>query len=126
MSNSNGFRIRGLNQDSNRVSVQSNVQNTWMLTRRKWSAMSPMWHDVGMTKDELIILKCQDGAASAEVQIEPLGDDAGTLIADSSRRVTKTLRVGMKYVFSLEPGEALVIRGSRIAHPTGPGAGMSV
>lgn len=126
MSGSNGFRIRGLNQDANRVSVQSNVQTTWMLTRRKWDALLPKWHDVGIAHNELIVIKCQDGAASAEIELEPLGDRAGTLIADSSRKAAKTLRVNQKYVFTLEPGEAIILRNSTIVHPSGPGAGLSV
>lgn len=123
---SNGFRVRGLNQASNRVSVQSNVQDTFMLTRRKWGGLMPKWHDVGMAKDELIVIKCQDGADSAEIEIEALGDKAGTLIAQSSRRGARTLRVGRKESFAMEPGEALILRGSMLIHPQGSGAGMSV
>ena len=126
MSDTNGFRIRGLNQDSNRVSVQSNVATTWMLTRRKFAGLLNKWHDVGMMRDEIIVIKCQDGAASAEIEIEPLGERAGALIAQSSRKETKTLRVGVCYCWALEPGESLILRSQNIVYPKGPGAGLSV
>lgn len=119
---SNGFRIRGLNPDSDRVSVQSNVQTTWMLPYRRWGL--PIWKDVGITRDELIILKCQGGDAAIELQ--PLGDRAGTLVANSSRHASKTLRVGQRYRFELERGEALVIRSTSIVHPSHGGAGLTV
>ncbi|MGH7748806.1 MAG: hypothetical protein ACREQ5_29195, partial [Candidatus Dormibacteria bacterium] len=122
----NGFKLRGLNQDAGRVAVQSNVQTTWMLTRHRSGTTKPIEHEVGMTKNELIVIKCQDGAGYAAIELKPLGDAAGTLIAESSRKATKTLRVGSKYRFELDPGEALVLRSTAIVHPTGPGAGMMV
>lgn len=124
MADSNGFKLRGHNSAANRVSVQSNVQTTWMLGRARDGA--PQWHEIGMTRDELIVIKCQDGAESAEIEIIPLGDRAGTLIGDSSRRGARTMRVGTSYIWVLEPGEALVLRTSRIVHPTHAGAGLSV
>lgn len=128
MSASNGFRIRGLNPDSDRVSVQSNVQTTWFLSapRKGNAGQSPRkeWQEVGMTRDELVVLKCQGGTAAIELQ--PLGDRAGTLIAQSSRKSTQTLRVGSKYRFELDPGEAVVMRCTNIVYPIGPGAGLAV
>lgn len=121
----NGFRIRGLNPASNRVSIQSSHQDTFMLTRRKWAGLVNKWHEVGQAQNELIVIKCQDGADSAEIELEALGDKVGTLIVDSSRRGARSLRVGTKQVFVLQPGEALVLRGEHIKHPTGPGAGLS-
>lgn len=106
----NGFRIRGLNQASNRVSVQSSHQDTFMLTRRKWGGLPPKWHEVGQAQNELIVIKCQDGAESAEIELEALGDKVGTLIVDSSRRGAKSLRVGRPHVFVLQPGESLILR----------------
>jgi len=119
---SNGFRIRGLNADSDRVAVQSSVQSTWMLPYKRWGIAQ--WRDVGIHRDELIVLKCQGG--EAELEVEPLGDKAGTLIAQSSRHATRTLRVGQRYRFALERGEALVLRSTHILHPTHAGAGMTV
>jgi len=124
MSNCNGFKLRGLNPASDRVSVKSSVQSTWMLTYKRLK--TPVTHEVGMTKNELVIIKCEDGADSAEVEITPLGDKAGTMIAESSRKATRTLRVGTKYRWALEPGEALVCRTSMIVYPVSPGAGLTV
>lgn len=122
----NGFRIRGLNQAANRISIQSSEQPTWMLTRRKFAGLLPKWHEVGQAQNELIIVKCQDGADWAEIEIEPLGDKVGVLIAQSSRRGTRSLRVGSSHVFALEPGESLVLRSELIVYPTHAGAGLSV
>jgi hypothetical protein len=106
----NGFRIRGLNGASNRVSVQSSHQQTFMLTRRKFAGLLPKWHEVGQAQNELIVIKCQDGADSAEIELEALGDKVGALIVDSSRKSAKSLRVGRPQVFTLEPGESLILR----------------
>lgn len=114
--------MRGLNPASDRVSIKSSVQTTWMLTYKRLK--TPVSHEVAMAKNELVVLKCEDGADSAEVEIVPLGDKAGTMIVESSRKATRTLRVGGKYQWALEPGEALVCRTSTIVHPTSAGAGM--
>jgi hypothetical protein len=119
---SNGFRLRGLNADSDRVAVQSSISSTWMLTYKRWGFNQ--WSDVCIHRDELIVLKCQGG--EAELELEPLGDKAGALIAQSSRRATRTMRVGQRYRFALERGEALVLRSTNILHPTHAGAGMTV
>jgi hypothetical protein len=124
MSGCNGFKIRGQNQDSNRVSIQSNVQTTWMLTYRRPGAAGPIWHEVGMLRDELIVIKCQGG--EAVIEIEPLGDAAGTLIAQSSRKSTQTLRCGSRYRWELERGESLVMRCTNIVYPISAGAGLAV
>lgn len=126
MSGSNAFRIRGINQAANRVSVQSSVQDTFMLTRRKFAGLLPKWHDVTMSRDELVVIKCQDGADFAEVEIEITSDKAGTFIARSSRGSSTSMGAGDKKVFTLQPGEALVLQGENIRHPTGQGAGISV
>lgn len=126
MSTCNGFKLRGLNPAFNRVSVKSNVQTTWNPTYKKPGAKSPASYEVAMTRNELIVLKCEDGAEHAVVEMQPLGDAAGTMIVESSRKGTRTLRVGGKYRWELDPGEALICRTSNITHPTGVGAGLTV
>lgn len=125
MSTCNGFKLRGLNQHFNRVSVKSNVQTTWSPDYKSQGGKTKTY-EIGMLRDELIILKCEDGAEHAELEIVPLGDGAGTMIAESSRGATKTLRVGSKYRWQLKPGEALICRCSRIVYPNTVGAGMTV
>lgn len=126
MAECNGFKLRGQNQASGRISVKSTIHSTWMITYKKpWSLM-PVEREVIMQKDELIILKCEDGADFPVVEIKPLGDKAGVMIVQSSRRGHRTLRVGKWERWELEPGEALVCRTSAIAHPRGNGAGLIV
>jgi hypothetical protein len=124
MSTCNGFKLRGLNSAINRVSVKSNVQTTWSPTYKKPGAKTPASYEVAMMQNELIILKCEDGAEIAVIEITPLGDAAGTMIVESSRKATRTLRVGTKYRWEVDPGENLICRTSTIVHPTGPGAGL--
>src|SRR6266436_1573730 len=126
MSTCNGFKLKGMNQHFNRVSVKSNVQTTWSPTYKTPGAKKAKEYEVGMLRDELIVLKCEDGAEVAELEIVPLGDGAGTMIAESSRGATKTLRVGSKYRWELQPGEALICRCSRMVYPNSPGAGLVV
>lgn len=126
MSDCNGFKLRALNQDCNRVAVKSSVATTWMMTYKDRVLSMPKEFDVAMDKNEIVVLKCEDGAGHAAIEIRPLGDNVGTIIAQSSRKGIKTLRVGEKYRFELDPGESLVIRGSRIIHPTNSGAGLPV
>lgn len=113
----NGFKLRGLNQDSNRVAVKSSVATTWMLTYLRPGAKRPIYHDVAMNRDELIVIKCEDGSGHAAIEITPLGEKVGTIIAQSSRKSTKVLRVGVAYRFEMDPGESIVLRGSKIIHP---------
>lgn len=122
----NGIKVRPLNQDCNRIAVKSSVQTTWMMTYKKRVLAKPESYDIAMDRDELLVLSFQDGSGGAEIEIEPLGDRVGTLIAQSSRGPTRTLRVGQKYPIALSPGESIVLRGSNIVHPRHMGAGMSV
>jgi hypothetical protein len=132
MADCNGFKVRGLNQAAGRVSVKSNAQSTWMLTYKRPGKKEPIWHEVAQAQNELTILKCEDGAEGAIIEVSPLGDKAGTMIAESSRahcggkHLTRTLRVGSKYVWELDPGESLICRTQMMVHPKGPGAGMTV
>src|SRR6185312_704115 len=64
----NGIRIRGLDGDVDRVSVQSTEQDSHLLTRRRWKFLPVKWTDVSIGRDELIVLKCNDGTAVIEVK----------------------------------------------------------
>jgi hypothetical protein len=86
----------------------------------------PAEYEVGMDKNELVVISLQDQADHAAIEIEPLGEKVGTIIAQRSRGGTKTLRVGTKTRFEMAPGESIVLRGSRIVHPTHSGAGLAV
>ena len=123
---SNGFKLKSLNQDCNRLAVKSSVQTSWNPTYKKHVFSRAEEYDVAMTRDEIVVISFQDGSGKAALELTPLGDQVGTLIAQSSRNATKTLRVGKHYRFELEPGESLILRGSMIVHPTHGGAGLSV
>jgi hypothetical protein len=123
---SNGFKLKALNQDCNRIAVKSNVQTSWNPTYKKHIFSRGEEYDIAMTRDEIIVISFQDGSGHAEIEIKPLGDKAGTLIAQSSRNATKTLRVGAAYRFELQPGESIIMRGTMIVHPRHMGAGLSV
>lgn len=115
----NGFKIRGLNSDCDRLAVQSSEQTTWLLGRKRGGKGAPQWHDVGISKNEIIVLRPYGG--SPEVEIRAEGDRAGLLILEQSRGPTRSLRVGQRRVIQLDRDEALVIRCEWIEHPRTPG-----
>lgn len=105
----NGFRVRGFNSDVDRLAVQSTRQTTFFLTRRKFAGLMPKWHEVGLAKDELIVLRPYSGAAP-EIELEALGDPHGVLIVEATRQFTRTLRVGSRLRIALGREEACVIK----------------
>ena len=115
----NGVKVRTLNPDCNRIAVKSNVQTSWMMTYKKHVFSRPQEYEIGIDKNELLVIAFQDGSGGAAIEIEPLGDKAGTMIAQSSRNATKTLRVGTKYRFELKPGESVIMRSSNIVYADG-------
>ena len=126
MSECNALEVTALNQDCNRIAVKSNVQTSWMMTYKRGVLARNKKYDIAFTKDELIVLTFQDGSGYAEIKIRPIGEKVGTVIAQSSRNATQTLRVGRDYTFGLKPGESVIFRGNRIVHPTHAGAGLAV
>lgn len=118
---SNGFRIRGLNADCDKLAVQSSEQTTWLLGRQRGGkGARPQWHEVGIGQNELIVLRPYGGSPTFE--IEPLGDKAGLLIIQQSRGPTRSLRVGSRRVVELDRDESCVIRCEWIQYPRSPGA----
>lgn len=121
----NGFRIRGLNADCDKLAVQSSVETTWLLGRgSKTRGPQGKWTEVGQLRDELKVLRPYGGAPAFE--IEPLGDKCGCLIGQRARGPTRVMRVGSRYTIELEPDESFVIRCEQIEYPRGAGAGLSV
>jgi len=111
----NGVKIRGLNQDSDRVSVQSSLQSTWMLTRRRHAWQVPIAHDVGIAPRELLVVKGQE-SAQPELELAPQGSSEAILIVQSSRHGTRVLRCGTKHVYRLARGETLLLRTAAMAN----------
>ena len=118
---SNGFRIRGLNSDCDRLAVQSSEQTTWLLGRKRGGLGTIQWHEVGILQNELIVTRAYGGCP--EFEIEALGDASGLLILQLSRGPTFVLRVKSKRVVELGPDESCVIRCETIQYPTSPGVG---
>jgi len=115
----NGFRLRGLNADCDRLAVQSSEQTTWLLGRRRGGLGAIQWHEVGIAQNELIVLRPYGGCPTLEIQA--LGDQAGLLIIEQSRGPTRSLRVGSRRVIELDRDESCIIRCEWIHHPRGPG-----
>lgn len=118
MSETNGFRLKGLNQDCTRIAVKSTHQSTWMMPYKAHRFSRPKEYDVAIHQNELAVLTFQDGSGCAEIEVTPLGDRVGTLLMQSSRNARQTLRVGNKYRFTLKPGESVTFRNHTIMHPT--------
>jgi hypothetical protein len=112
---SNGFRLRGLNADCDRLAVQSSEQTTWLLGRKRGGLGMIQWHEVGILQNELIVMRAYGGSPAFE--IEPLGDKVGLLILQLSRGPTFSVRVGCKRRVELDRDESCVIRCEWIEYP---------
>jgi hypothetical protein len=116
----NGIKLRALNPDCSRVVIKSSVQSSWMCGYKRFSMISkPLEHDIGIAKNELLVISFQDGSGGAAIEVEPLGDAAGTLVYTSNRNQRKTLRVGQKYRFEMKPGESIIMRSAEIRYADG-------
>ena len=113
----NGFKIRGLNADCDRLAVQSSEQTTWLLGWRRFGIAK--WHEVAIQQNELIVLRPYGGCP--EIEILPLGDKCGTLKVEATRSATRLVRVGTRHRLSLGLDESVVITCSLISHPSNPG-----
>lgn len=119
MSRCNGFRIRGLNADCDRLAVQSSEQTTWPLDRKRGGKGAVQWHEVGLQQNELMVLRAYGACPTFEIQA--LGDKAGLLILQQSRGPTFSLRVGSRRVIELDLDESCVVRCEWINYPRGAG-----
>ncbi len=115
----NGFRVRGLNADCDRLAVQSSEQTTWLLGRKRGGFGLPQWHDVGIAQNELIVFRAYGGCPTFELRA--LGDAAGLLVVEQSRGPTRMLRVGGRYVVELGRDESCVVHCEWIVYPRSPG-----
>jgi len=118
----NGFRVRGFNSDVDRLAVQSTRQTTYFLTRRRFAIpglRGPLWHEVGIAKDELIVLRAY--GAAPEIEIEPLGDRFGVLIVEATQQFTRTVRVGSRLRIAMRRDEAVVIKCEQWREPGSEG-----
>ncbi len=116
---SNGLRIRGIDADADRVSVQSSEQDSHLITRRRWSFLPAKWTDVSIGRDELIVLKCNDG--DAVIEIKHVGGPHGDLMLDEGGERRSRLREGQVQRVLLERNKAVFLRCQDLRYPTRPG-----
>ncbi len=111
----NGFRIRGLNADCDRLAIQSSEQTTWLLGRKRGGLGIPQWREVAIGQNELVVLRPYGGCP--EFEIQALGDDAGILNINAVRQFERHLRGGSKLTVALGLDEACVIRSEWMQNP---------
>jgi hypothetical protein len=99
-----GFSLRCLDQDADRISVQSSHAPTWVPERRKHWFSKVRSYDVGIAPDELIVLKTR---AVNTIVMTALGSD---VLVRSTRRATIYLPLGKPVRLTLQADETLTIR----------------
>lgn len=125
MSGCNGFKLKGLSADFNRVAVKSTIQSSWNPTYKLRAGSKPKEYEVGILQNELIVISFQDGSGECPIEVTPLGERIGTLVMQSSRNESRVLRAGSKYRFRMKPGESITLRNDTIKHPTHQPAGIA-
>lgn len=103
----NGFRVRAFS-DGDRLAVQSTHQTTFFLTGRKWAGLAAKWHQVGIQKNEIVVMRPY--GASPEIELEGLGGPHGVLIVEATQSVTRTLRNGQRLRLRLKRDESVVVK----------------
>lgn len=111
----NGLRIRGIDQDTDRVSVQSSEQDSHLLARRRWRFLPAKWTEVSIGRDELIVLKCNEG--TAVIEIKSLGGAHGDLLIDERGERRHRLREGQVLRLTLERNKAVFLKTSEMLYP---------
>lgn len=115
-----GFKVRGLNSDCDRLAIQSTLQTTWALGRRRWAFLPAKTHDVALGQSELKVLRAYEGACP-EFELEPQGEVGAMLLVELTRQhKTIGIRVGDRKRFELAPDESVVVRVERLMTPCGP------
>lgn len=109
-----GFRLRCLDQNADRISVQSTEAQTWAPLRRKFKFMPAKFYDVPVGKDELVVIKTR---GPNHITLELI--DQG-LIIRSSRQGAITGRPGEKIDIRMGDGEAVTIRARNAHEPQRP------
>lgn len=116
----NGFRIRTLNQDCDRLAVQSSLSATWFCSFRSRLRILAKNHIVGIAQNELVVLRPYQG--KPVIELEGLGGPYGVLIVQRANGGTCTLRNGQRERFELDA--ALVIKTENFKPPGAEGRQM--
>lgn len=115
----NGLKLRGLTGDVDRVSVQSSESPSHLLTRRRWKMLPAKWTEVSIGRDELAVLKCNDGEAVLE--LKSLGGAHGELIVDLGDERRLRMKEGQTVRLELPRNRAVFLRCQDLRYPRGPG-----
>ena len=118
----NGFRIRTLNQDCDRLAVQSCLSATWFCSFRSRLGILAKNHIVGIAQNELVVLRPYQG--KPVIELDGLGGPYGVLIVQRANGGTRTLRNGQRERFELDA--ALVIKTENFKPPGTEGRQMGV
>ncbi len=120
----NGFKVQGVAGDIDRVSVQSTEQSSHLLVRRRWKFTPARWTEIELARDELMVLKCNDG--EAVVRIKSLGGPFGRLRIDARPWRISALAEGSVETIRLERNRAVFLTTSAQRHPARGTAGLTV
>jgi hypothetical protein len=119
-----GLKLRGLDQDADRVSVQSSEQSSHLLTRRRFSCLPVKWTEVWIAPEELMILKCNGGTTA--IDIKHIGGTSGALLIDEGGERRRRLQEGQVVRLVLERDRAVFLKTQQWKAPRGSGVAMPV
>jgi hypothetical protein len=114
-----GLKIRGIDGDTDRVSVQSSEQPTHLLTRRRWAFLKAKWTEVSVGRDELMVLKCNHG--ETVIELKHVGGPDGALVIDDFG-THSILREGSVLRLVLRRDRAVFLRTQAFREPRKRGA----
>lgn len=109
-----GFQLKCLDQNADRISVQSTENPTWAPIRRRFSFLPAKGYEVPLGADELVVIKTR---GQNEIELIPHDTD---LVIRSSRRGALVSLPGQKTVVALQDGEAITIRHRDAREPQRP------
>jgi hypothetical protein len=114
-----GFKVRGLDADTDRVSIQSTAQRTHLLTRRRFPCLPAKWTTIEIDRDELIVIKCNHG--TTDIEIKHLGGPHGALHIDEGGGRGQHLKEGGVAKVHLQVDHAIFVRTQTFRPPKGKG-----
>lgn len=99
-----GFSMKCLDQDADRISIQSSHGPTWVPERRKHRWMRAQAHDVGVSPDEVLIIK------SRAVNRVEFRAHTGDILVRSTRRGAVYLPKDRDVLLTMKADETLIVR----------------
>jgi hypothetical protein len=115
----NGIQLVTRNADCNRLAIKSSVQTSWNPTYKTRSSAASKKYEIGIGRNEILVISLQDPSGHAIFDLKPLGDKAGALVAQGDTMGTKTLRVGTNYRYELKGDRSIILRSTEITFRDG-------